>query len=149
MPSGVRSRGPNPVPPVVTTSPVNPRAWSRSALAHRPDAVGDDHRRGDREPGLAQPLGHRRTAPVGAAAVGHAVGHHDHLRVHRPDPNRARFQRKTAMPSVPSACGRSSDPLPHGTQGAPGGSSDVKAGCAAAKPSATSIDSALVSVQTE
>jgi len=33
VPSGVRSRGPNPVPPVVTTSPEKPEVNSRSAAA--------------------------------------------------------------------------------------------------------------------
>ena len=52
VPSGVRSRGPKPVPPVVTTSPANPSARSRSATRDLVDAVGGDlvldHRRSRR-----------------------------------------------------------------------------------------------------
>ena len=80
VPSGVRSRGPNPVPPVVTTSPAKPRVSSRSAAAtaSMPSAVtrcsttsnaGVDEARDERAPGL-----------VLARALGHAVGDGEHLR---------------------------------------------------------------------
>ena len=42
VPSGVRSRGPKPVPPVVMISPAKPSVSSRSASRDRLDAVGDD-----------------------------------------------------------------------------------------------------------
>ena len=39
VPSGVRSRGPNPVPPVVTTSPANPSQAARQGLRDRIGAI--------------------------------------------------------------------------------------------------------------
>ena len=56
VPSGVQSRGPNPVPPVVTISPAKPSAMARNAPATLVDAVGDHPMVDDLEPGLGEAL---------------------------------------------------------------------------------------------
>ena len=71
VPSGVRSRGPNPVPPVVTTSPAKPATRSRNAPAtsSMPSAVTSvvDHRRTPRRLSRGDDL---RAGVVVAGAVG-------------------------------------------------------------------------------
>ena len=79
VPSGVWSRGANPVPPVVTTRPAKPsvssvRAAATAAAPSVGDAVLDDL-----EPGRGQLLDERPTAGVVAGAVGHAVADRQHL----------------------------------------------------------------------
>ena len=62
--------------------PGEPGGLVAQRAAHRLDAVGRRPRaRRPSKPASLSRSATRRAAPVGAAAVGHAVGHHDHLRL--------------------------------------------------------------------
>ena len=67
VPSGVRSRGPKPVPPVVTTRPAKPSVSSRERGGDAVDPVGDDPALDDVEAGRrrAPPRRRRRSGPRG------------------------------------------------------------------------------------
>ena len=80
VPSGVRSRGPNPVPPVVTTSPANPSQAARRVVRDGVGAVGRDDALDDVEPGLREVLLEGLAGPVLARARDHPVRHRDDLR---------------------------------------------------------------------
>ena len=67
VPSGVRSRGPNPVPPVVTTRPANPAQAATTARRHRLHAVGHGQALDHLEAGAA-PRCSTRAGPTGPPA---------------------------------------------------------------------------------
>ena len=77
MPSGVRSRGPTPVPPEVTTSRAPAARAARSADSTELRPVGHHRHVGHREACRCQPLGGHRTGAVLALAGGGPVGHDD------------------------------------------------------------------------
>ena len=79
VPSGVRSRGPNPVPPVVTTSPAKPTVSPRERARDLVDAVGGDRVGQHVEAGFDEARHDLRSRVVGAGARDHAVGHDEHL----------------------------------------------------------------------
>ena len=100
VPSGVRSRGPNPVPPVVTTRPAKPSAQlarARRRPSSTPSAVtrcvDDLVARG------GQLLDERAPALVVARAVGDAVGDGEHLGPQRHRRTAARIARAAAAGS--------------------------------------------------
>ena len=77
VPSGVASRGPTPVPPVVTMSRTPASTNARQRPLDAVGAVGDDHGVVAREAGLAQRGDGDRSARVLALARGGAVGDRD------------------------------------------------------------------------
>ena len=158
VPSGVRSRGPNPVPPVVTTTPANPAVSSRSTARDAVDAVGDDPALDDSNPAAVEDLDGDVAGPVLPGAGDDPVGHGDDLgcgpRAHRTtvrgvvrDPIRwsgGPVQRARNMPSVPAVWGRRRAPLPQAPTARRRRLDRLEGGVAA-----TSGPSAAVSVHTE
>ena len=81
VPSGVWSRGANPVPPVVTISPANPSVSSVSAAATASAPSGVTRWSTTSNPAPVELLDERPAAGVVAGAVGHPVADRQHLGV--------------------------------------------------------------------
>ena len=79
VPSGVASRGPKPVPPVVTISPWNPSVQPTQLPAHGLDSVRDRRPLDHRPAGICQVVLECLAAAILPGALDHAVGHGEHL----------------------------------------------------------------------